>query len=393
MKLIKCFPFFSIFFLSVCGVLLSACGTLYGDEGVFRGKSKDYLETAAVKPIEVPEGMTTRSLEPIYGIPDVRPKDEFGDYVSLKEYEVPRPDAINTEKGNVGVKLQKLGDRKWIFLNASTSQVWPRTQNFLSEYGLRVARSNPNIGLIETADVIFKDSPELKSRFRIFIEKGVHPETTEVHIVQVEFPLNDTVAEDYSWPESSQNVERERILLDELANVLAQNVSNNAASLLGQNVGGELKVEFLKNESEPTMRLRLFEERAKATVAHALGREGFYLWEESTNGQLYYVAYNAKYDGDPGMWDRLLGRTIDKKPRYTMEKVLQHLAPQEEVKQKFSSIDGVDYGKALPKAKGLLVLIDPAEKGVDVLVRDARGRKLPPQEAKNLLRIIRKNLI
>jgi len=372
---------------------VASCSMLFGNEGIFRGKSKDYLKTGELKSIEVPQEFNSRSLESLYAIPDVRPRDEFGDYVTLGNYNVPRPDAINTEKGKVGVKLQKLGSDKWIFLNASTSQVWPRTQNFLSQYGIGVATSNPAIGLIETADVVFKDSPDRKSRYRIFIEKGVHPETTEVHILHTEFDKAQEISTDFVWPDISHSVDRERALLDELANVLAENVNNNAASLLGQNVGGDLKVEFLKNKAEPTMRLRLVEERAKATIAHALERDGFLLWEELSSEGLYYVGFYPEYNGKNGMFGWLFGNSFPKKAPYSIDRLLRHLSSGDDVKETFSRIKGVQFGEPLPKALGLLVVVGAADNGMDVIVRDFRGRRLPPAEAKAMLRVIRKNLI
>lgn len=383
--------------LSVVGIVASTfmfagCSSLYGDKGVFRGKSKDYLDAGAIKPIVLPKSTNNRPIVPLYEIPNVSPRDEFGDLIGLEDYEVPRPVAINTEKGKVGVKLQKLGDHKWIFLNASTSQVWPRTQNFFSQFGIQVVVSNPAIGLIETGDVTFKDDDSTKSRFRIFIEKGVHPETTEVHILQIEMPAEQTASADITWPELSQNVKRERQLLDELANALATNVNNNSASLLGQNVGGSLKVEFLKSEREPTMRLRLFKERARATVAHALERDGFVLWDESVDNGLYYVGYDPDADKQ-GMFSRWFKGTLPKTSPHPINTLVQHLSSDEEVKNKFSTLDGVAFGEQLPKSIGFIVMVDSSNKVTDVVVRNARGQRIAPARAKELLRVIRKNLI
>ncbi|WP_158658048.1 outer membrane protein assembly factor BamC [Agarilytica rhodophyticola] len=370
----------------------SGCTALYGDKGIFRGKSKDYLEAGAIRPMVVPKGMNNRPLVELYEIPNVSPRDEFGDLIGLEEYEVPRPVAINTEKGKVGVKLQKLGEHKWIFLNASTSQVWPRTQNFFSQFGIQVLVSNPAIGLIETGDVAFKDDDATKSRFRVFIEKGVHPETTEVHILQIERPADQVANTDITWPEISHNVKRERQLLDELANTLATNVNNNSASLLGQNVGGSLKVEFLKDKREPTMRLRLFEERARATVAHALERDGFVLWDESVDKGLYYVGFDPDADKQ-GMFSRWFKGGLPKTAPHPINTLVQHLAADEEVQNKFAEVDGVAYGEQLPKSIGFLVMVDSSGKTTDVVVRNARGQRIAPARAKELLRIIRKNLI
>jgi len=381
----------SILILGIVG--LSGCSAMFGDNGVFRGKSKDYLKTDTLDTISLPEGMTSRSLEPLYAIPEVNPRDEFGDALALGDYAVPRPVPVNTEKGSVGVKMQKLGDRKWIFLNASTAQVWPRTQNFFSEMGIQVLSSNPSTGLIETGNVVFKDTPDQKSRYRIFIEKGVHPETTEIHVVQADVAQDKAMEPEIEWPKVSDNLELERQLLDELGGVLAENVNNNSASLLGQNVGGDLKVEFLRNSAEPTMRIRLAQARARATVAHALTKEGFVLWEEALDKKIFYVGFNPEASEDAGFLQRLWRDDLPEKAPYTVAQLLQHLAPEAQVKTKFADTDGVAFGEALRKTIGLFVHIDSRADASDVIIRDARGRLIPASEAKQLLRIIRKNLI
>lgn len=378
----------------LCALMFTGCGTLFGDSGVFRGKSKDYLRTGTIEFIEVPADMNSRPLESLFAVADIDPRDEFGDEISMEGFEVPRPEPINVEKGEVGVKIQKLGEKKWIFLNASTSLVWPRAQNFLSQYGFRVAKSDPSSGLIETDDVVFKDDTEHKSRFRIVIEKGIHADTSEIHLTQVEYGVNEAAPETIQWPSVSTNVVRADAILNELAAVLARNIGNNSASLLGQNVGGAAKVEFVRDAGEPTMRLRLFEERAKASVAHALEKDGFVLWQEAPKYGIYYAAFAPK---DDGFFSSLFGDEVPETPEHDLSAVLQHLSPSEAAKNIFADMPGVAYGPPLKDAVGLLLVITAAgnstEESMDLIVRDVRGEKLPAVHAKQVLRLLRKNLI
>ncbi len=377
--------------LVVSLIVISGCSSLYGERGVFRGKGKDYLKTGALPHIKVPADMKSRRLETLYVIPPVDPRDEFGDELVLGKYQVPRPQPINTEKGEVGVKIQKLGERTWIFLNASTSQVWPRTQNFLSQYGLSVASSDPVNGHIVTDSVMFKDDEANQYRFRLSVEKGVHPETTEIHMRQIMFGKNASISKDIDWAVQPQNAERSKALLNELASVLAKNIGNTAASLLGQNVGGAQKVEFLQGLPEPTMRLRLFEERAKASVAHALEKESFILWEEAVNYGLYYVGYNPK--ADKGFFERISGDNYPEKAPYGLTEILSHLSPDNDVRARFSHVAGAGFGEPLEDALGVLVLIQKQGDAMDIVVRDVHGKKLPVAQSKQILREIRKNLI
>nr|MBX2857206.1 outer membrane protein assembly factor BamC [Cellvibrionaceae bacterium] len=197
MKSLKCRSY--LVFVIISSHLLSGCSTFFGDEGVFRSRQKDYLRAAPVSPMTVPGDKVTRPMVTIYDVPEINANDEFGDAYQLQDYEIPRPNPM-ADKGEVGVKIQKLGSERWIFLNASTSQVWPRTQNFMSEYNLQVVASNASAGLIETGWLRFKNDAETKTRYRVSLEKGIHPETSEIHILQMQrpesFPEEDTPV----WP-------------------------------------------------------------------------------------------------------------------------------------------------------------------------------------------------
>ncbi|VUD68163.1 Outer membrane protein assembly factor BamC [Thalassocella blandensis] len=383
---------FSFLLFPLALVSLHGCSVFYGEEGVFRGKTKDYLRAGSIAPVKIPEDMQSANLSPLYVIPKIEAVDDFGDTINLQEYEVPQPAGANTEKGEVGVKLQRIGEDKWIFLSASTSQVWPRTQNFLTRYGIPVASANPALGVIETGNVEFKDDQEYVSRFKIFIQKGIHPETTEIHLIQTQFPKGETVP-NITWGDESVSIEKERLLLDELAGVLAESVNNNSASLLGQNVGGDVKVAFMTVNNEPTMRLRLPLVRARATVAHSLQREGFKLWGESVEDGIYYAGFDDNYKEDRGWVSSLFHDDLPDKSKYPLTQVVQHLSDAPESQALFSQFKDAKFAEPLKKAKGYLVVMTTSGKTMDVVIRDVRGEYIAKEEAKNLLRLLRKNLI
>lgn len=379
-------------------LFLTGCSFFVGEKGLFHSNDKDYLKTDVGKDMTLPEGMETASLEPLYAVPEVSAIDEFGDDFTLQEYEIPRPDPVNTDKGKVGVKIQKLEGKRWVYLNASTSQVWPRAQNFLSEYGIAVVKSDPVIGLIETGDVVFKDDESRKSRFRLFLEKGVHADTTEVHILQADFAADEEVRQDFVWPSSSQNVDRENGLLDELATVLAKSVDNNSASLLGQNVGGKLKVEYARLLNEPSLRFHLSEIRAKATVSHSLKKEGFVLWDEDASTGLFYAGFSSEED-KPGFFKRMLFMGGDKLPEEapaTLVELTQQLQDSADTRLLFADIEGVKFvtdTESEDEKPGYIMVLQTNGKAMDLVVRRTDGTRVAASEAKSLLKIIRKNLI
>lgn len=387
-----------IFFLPALGclvVVLSSCG-FFGDKGMLKNRSKDYLLAEPIKPLEAPNNQAIPVFDALYPIPNVRATDEFGDKMNLLEYKVPRPRSINSDKKSFGVKIQKLEGLKWIAIGASTSQVWPHTQSFLSNTDLGVVESDALSGRIETDWLQFKDDDSKMARFQIRLEKGIHPDTTELHVLEVEYPMGTEVPMPMVWPEHSVDPEREHWLMRQLAEHLARSIDNTSASLLGQNIGGELKAGFDQESSEPTLMLHLPAERAWATLTHASGLEAFRKWEGNESQGVIYVGYSEKLLKKRGFFRKLwsFGRKpLPENGPHALSEVLQHLSGASEVKTLFADIEGVEYLSALPGVQGYLIVLKRTGAVTRVVIRDQRGRKLHPAEAKEKMRMLRKNLI
>lgn len=399
--------FLRLFLVTSLLSLTSACSIFFGDSGVFRSRGKDYLHSGPIKPIEVPEGISVTSLEELYVVPSVEVRDEFGDRVELGEYEVPRPKPITTDRSGVAVKIQSQLGRRWIFLNASTAQVWPQTQSFLSEYDVDVSRSDASKGIIETGWIQFKVDLTMQSRFRIEIAKGIHPDTTEVHVRQVQLPLGATLPEDFSWPESSDDPEREKFIVDQLANALAANVDNKAASLMGQNVGGKDRVDYASVNNEPQLKIRLPWERAYASISASVKNDAsFSFWDQDGDRQLLYVGYKPQAHEKKSWFSKLAFWSSDdeadaeaeakEKAGVSLEQLVSSLEDKPEVRRVFENMAGVGFGQD-PGGKGYLLVVqttmEDGEEVQGVIVRDYRGQKIPARLSKDMLRLLRSNLI
>ena len=378
--------FYKVVFVLVACLYLAGCSTFFGKDGLLRGKGNDYLEAGSIKEIEVPDEMESKALGTLYPIPNVLATDAFGDKIDMEEFEVPRPISRKSEKIEVGVKIQRVDDRQWIYLNAPPGQIWPRTQNYFSQKSIAVNRTNVAQGLIETSAFDVADADE-RVKLRVFVTKGVHPDTTEVHLLQAH-------ENSESWPDASLDKELETKLVRELAEDLARNVNNKSASLLGQNIGGEVKAGFAKGTSEPTMRLLLPKKRVVAVLDRSLKNEEFKNWEQTEDGNIYYIGFLPE-DEKSGFYTRMvgMGKRLPKKPRYTLSDVLQHLSSSADVKALFAGFDSVGYGAELKKAYGFLLVVRAVnDNEFHVVVRDVRGERLPVDRAKELLSLLRKNL-
>lgn len=389
--------FSSLLVVSSIFATLPAC-SMFPDDGVFRDRDKDYLRTQPAKPLSMPEGIEQPSFQPLYPVPKVVALDEFGDAQSLREYEVPRPDTVTSDESVFGVKIQRLGESRWIFLSAPTSQVWPHVQSFLAEGNVNVVSSNAQTGLIETAWLQYSDDDSVMARYRMSLEKGLHPDSTEVHIIEYQQSVDGDPNAPEVWPTKSTSQEREEWMVKELAQHLAQTISNASASLLGQNIGGEVKASYVQGAAEPTLKLNVAQGRAWATITHSARQEGFVTWDLSEPLGLIFAGYNEDQTKERGFFRKAisLGRDgkLPEEVEHSLEDILSHLSGSAEVRSLFSSVEGVKFADALDDVEpGYLIVVNYESGAATIVIRDHRGRRPPVEEAKALLRILRKNLI
>lgn len=362
-------------------------------------KDGSYVDAEQIPYIKEAEN-SPEQFKPDFVIPRVDARDEFGDSVALMDDEVPHPGIMGNTENAAAAKMQKLRDKRWLYLGAPPSQVWPQVQNFLNENGVATDYTDPSKGLIETAWIKLKEDKTNQSKFLIKLEKGVHLNTTEVHVVQKQVARDSASGRTESWTETSDNRERADWFLDQLAGSVAGKIEDNSASLLGQNVGGEEKVRFVKYQDQPALSLAIPFKRAWASVAFATNTGELDLWEDESKLGLFYFGYLK--EGTPKKTMPIFGRKIKipEVPKYSLPERLSDLAPEAAASPVFSSIDGV---AASPTASLLeenkisyLGYLRPASNVNDEMiftVYDVRGNPLDSKTAKSILRLVRSNLI
>ncbi len=358
---------------------------------IFRDLSDEYQKAASIEPIKIPSNMTSTPLEPLYAIPQVNVSEQAFYDVESDGFVVPRPEPMSSDREKAKIKIQKVGKARWILAEAATSQVWPLTQNFLSSYGIEVLVRTPATGLVQTDWVEFKSDASTKTQFKIRIEKGLRPETTEVHVLQRQMAIDAT--EVGFWPASSSDADREAWLLEELANSLAGNIDNKAASLLGQSVGGNVKAELLVGQDEPELRLSLDLSRAWATVAHSLTKEGYSLWDESRDAGVFYVQHVGFAAKKSWLTRMVVKDEVSEETPYSLLDILSHLEETPASKALFGLTQGAVFARGLDKAQGYLVVVRKKDGKVVVKVRNYRGTLLDLKTNKQLLGVLRRNLI
>lgn len=378
--------------------LNTGCSNLFGQEGYFRDRGHDYLRADVIEPMAVPEGVESRQVEQLYVIPS----EENIDLATTDEFEVPRPQPLSGSAFADKVKIQKLGQKRWILVSTEPSDVWPKVRNFLARNRLEVVFTDATNGIIETGWLQFKDDQERKDKYRIQIEQGVQPDNTEIHVLHMNVDRDIPGRGQVNWPSQSISAEREAWMLDELAATLATDATGQATSLLAQTIGVEDKVKLTRDGGEPILNLDLDYTRAWATVGHAVQQQGFTLWEQDSDIGIYYVAYQPgiggeEEDEEPGFFSSLFGsddpQQLATSP-YSLQQVLAHLQLDDTPANRaiFASISS-NKSEPLQNVPGYLVVVRGLEDNIEIRIRDGYARQLDTRKAKELLNVIRRNLI
>jgi len=257
---------------------------------------------------------------------------------------------------------------------------------------LQVAKTNPQQGLIETSWLQFQDDPKHRDKYQIHIEQGVQPDSTEIHVLHTNAPRDIPAPTDVVWNETSNDAEKEAWMVDELAASLANDAGSSSASLLAQTIGGENKITITVRDRDPVLRMELEWLRAWATVTYASNEEGFRTINESTTLRLIYATYTSpdESDGFFSGWFK-----DDDEQTYTLDQVLDSLELPE-TPENTALFPPKAFQPATTKLKslsGYLIAVIERDGGVDVVIRDGKGEKLPARDARDLLSIIRRNLI
>ena len=262
---------------------VSACSWLFDNEGTFRDRSNDYRQATVEPPLTLPEGMDSESMDDSYAIPAISDRTTLDD-----EFELPTPEPLTDNLNRDHVRINTLAEQRWILVDGAPGQLWPRLRGFLSLNQLAVQRTDAVNGLIETAWLQPEGEGVLRERYRLRIDQGVQRDTSEVYVLQA-----DIRSGDQSWPQQSSNDEREKIMIQELAQYLANSSAAAAVSMLAQQAiksSGKITLEQDANKNA-YIKLALPFPRAWASVGKALQKSGFEIDDLNRTEQVYYVSY------------------------------------------------------------------------------------------------------
>jgi len=286
---------------------VSACGFLGGDDGMFRDRGGDYTEAQISPEMQIPPELDSYTLDQLYVIPESATLAQGG----FEEVPPPRP---IEERRQEGVVIQSLLDRSWVLIDATPSQVWPMIRDYWTELQIQLDYENPGSGLMETSWLEIGGDQNLRHKYRISIEPGLHAGFSEIYITHLQQPRDEQIPTVTSWPDESDSEDLERQVMTSLSQYLADRndiYQASTASLLAGSIEAASKANIVQNASgEQVLELRINYDRAWVQVRTALEQAQVDIVDSNRDQSFFSVRFAgiAEAEDERGFLGRLLRR-------------------------------------------------------------------------------------
>ncbi len=299
-------------------LLASGCSLLGIDD-----RRDEYLQAGSIERTTIPAGLDAPVFEDALVIPSVL--DPRG--IAGQPLELGLPEALSTSFGVDQIVIKRLEDTRWVFVDSPAAMVWPKVRGFFSDNDIPLEFADPARGEMQTEwlrgdgadaekifeaiklDPSFKRGALTRHQFRIRLEAGIRPGSTEIYLQHKTLPVASMIRSDVvEWDGNSDNDELERVVLTEIAYHLGDTLNSAPAfSAMAGTVGGGQKAELVLDEFEPVLKYRLSFERAWATVGSALEDARIDVEDLNRSQATSYIYYDDAEVREPGFLGKLLG--------------------------------------------------------------------------------------
>lgn len=292
------------YFLMASWLLASSgCSWLTNeDDGFFRDRSNDYQKAEVVPALDIPASIDSSNTEALLVIPASEAQLKQQDFV------LPAPPKLSGGLHEQSLRIQKLGQQRWILIDKPADELWPRVRDFLLVNNLPIGLEQGDKGQLETRWLLSQHDDSIRERFRFSVTAGVQRNSAEVHIVQQQMPRAKPAVK--TWPQNSVETVREYWMLDQLSDFLVNAEGAPSVSLLAQDISAAPRLSLVvKNNQNPYLALNLTYRRAWATTALALKKAEFAIDERQADKNRYLTTFAppASEDQQPGFLARLFG--------------------------------------------------------------------------------------
>jgi len=210
-------------------------------------------------------------------------------------YELQRPRQFFSSGSNNEIRLHKLGQIRWLYVESLPSSVWPILNQYIeNEKDLSVRISDPDEGVIET-EIFNRKDKEVKYRFKV--EHGIRQASTELFFTELVKQENDWAILDNDNSEADEFL---RKLLDYFSSATV----SQGTSLVALNLNQGRKSEVINtNDGKSYIKLSIGFARTWAALNRALKEAAINV--KDLNREEGYVLINYGLPEEEGILARL----------------------------------------------------------------------------------------
>ena len=210
-------------------------------------------------------------------------------------YELQRPRQFFSSGSNNEIRLHKLGQIRWLYVESLPSSVWPILNQYIeNEDDLSIRISDPDEGVIET-EIFNRKDKEVKYRFKV--EHGIRQASTELFFTELVKQENDWAILDNDNSEADEFL---RKLLDYFSSATV----SQGTSLVALNLNQGRKSEVINtNDGKSYIKLSIGFARTWAALNRALKEAAINV--KDLNREEGYVLINYGLPEEEGILARL----------------------------------------------------------------------------------------
>ncbi|MEO0442684.1 MAG: hypothetical protein AAFZ92_02945 [Pseudomonadota bacterium] len=361
--------------------------------GLFACSSQpDYQQAKSLPAIKAPAGSSDDRLGQLYVVPQQQ-------VVSVNQDGVPFPPSVGVQDDANIASLQTLNQQFWVLNAKSPASTWSQLLSFFQARNIDVPAKDLSRAEIDTGWFQQALQPGFVARYRLRLERGLQPDTTEIFIGNE----TRTVAErDSATPMPADAIIGDRAHGLWFANELVRALNNPNAkirdSFLASTIQLPEKVRLATLDQESVMYINLDKPRLDNAIGKALDQKGLRPYATDSQQGVYYF---DEYDSDQGesrwwnplSWNVTFSDQQAQQSPFTLDEILTHLPNEPAINALFPDVSSRQAGKALTRLEGYLLVKREQQGRTTLYIRDAYGRPLSLNRGRQLLDTIRLRLI
>ncbi len=266
-------------------LVFTSCGWILKDH------SYDYLKEEQKKSIDTGDA-PTRPIVDYYPIPKSQEDLDADSYI------IPLPAQVFSSGSTNEIRMHKLGELRWLYVEALPSSVWPLMKDFMSSTDEGLAFDDPNKGILESKII---NKGQYKTKLLMKIEHGIRQASSEIFLSHL------ALDEEGTWIKVSQEENIEDQVLRGALDFLSETPSTGGTSLVALNLNVGQKA--LLKQSEEGMNfieMNLEFPRAWAAIDRALKEALITVKDLDRSKGVFFISFSK--ESEAGFMKRVFTR-------------------------------------------------------------------------------------